>query len=198
LGIPERAAVILFVGRLTRDKGIPELLEAFSRLDEQFPNLWLLLVGCFEAEDPLPAEIRRQLERHPRIIFVGAVQDTPSYYAAADIVVLPSHREGLPTVVLEAQAAGKPVVGADATGIVDLVTDGETGLLFPVGDAAALMKAIARLLTDEALVRKLEAAGRERVQHDFQQEQIWDALRRAYLQVLQVKAPPLHFSPSES
>lgn len=198
LRIPERAAVILFVGRLTRDKGIPELVEAFSRLDEQFPNLWLLLVGCYEAEDPLPTDIRGQLERHPHIIFVGAVQDTPSYYAAADIVVLPSHREGLPAVILEAQAAGKPVVGAKATGIVDLVTDGETGLLFPVGDVAALIKAIARLLTDEDLVRKLEAAGRERVQRDFQQERIWDALYRAYLQVLLKKAPPLRLSPSES
>jgi len=198
LGIPERAAVILFVGRLTRDKGIPELVGAFSRLDKQFRNLRLLLVGCFEAEDPLPDETRRQLERHPHIIFVGAVQDTASYYAAADIVVLPSHREGLPTVILEAQAAGKPVVGANTTGIVDLVTDGRTGLLFPVGDAGALTKAIKRLLTDEALVRKLEVAGQERVQREFQQEQVWDALRRAYLEVLQERVPPLHFSPSES
>jgi len=198
LGIPERAAVILFVGRLTRDKGIPELVEAFARLDEQFLNLRLLLVGCFEAEDPLPPETRRQLEKQPHIIFVGAVQDTPSYYAAADIVVLPSHREGLPTVILEAQAAGKPVVGANATGIVDLVTDGETGLLFPVGDATALSKTIARLLTDEDLVRKLEVSGQERVRRDFQQERIWEAQYRAYLQVLLEKAPPLHLSPSES
>ena len=198
LRIPERAAVVLFVGRLTRDKGIPELVEAFMRLDKKFPNLRLMLVGCFETEDPLPAKTRRQLERHRGIIFAGAVQDIASYYAAADIVVLPSHREGLPTVILEAQAAGRPVVGAAATGVVDLVTDGETGLLFPVGDSAALSKAIARLLTDQVLVRKLEAAGQERVRHDFQQEQIWDALRRAYLQVLQEKAPPLYFSPSES
>jgi len=198
LGIPERAAVILFVGRLTRDKGIPELVEAFARLDEQFLNLRLLLVGCFEVEDPLPPETRRQLEKQPHIIFVGAVQDTPSYYAAADIVVLPSHREGLPTVILEAQAAGKPVVGANATGIVDLVTDGETGLLFPVGDATALSKTIARLLTDEDLVRKLEVSGQERVRRDFQQERIWEAQYRAYLQVLLEKAPPLHLSPSES
>jgi len=184
-GIPEKAAVILFVGRLTVDKGIPELVEAFVQLDEQFPDLRLLLVGCFEAEDPLPAETHRLLERHSHIIFAGAVRDTPGYYAAADIVVLPSHREGLPTVVLEAQAAGKAVVGANVTGIVDVITDGETGLLFPVGDATALGKAIARLITDNALVRKLEVVGRERVQREFQQQQIWDALYGAYLQVLE-------------
>ncbi|HKW89260.1 MAG TPA: glycosyltransferase family 4 protein [Candidatus Acidoferrales bacterium] len=183
--IPEKATVILFVGRLTRDKGIPELVEAFVQLDKQLPNLRLLLVGCFEAEDPLPAETRRQLEGHSHIIFAGAVRDTPSYYAAADIVVLPSHREGLPTVVLEAQAAGKPVVGAKVTGIVDLVTDGETGLLFPVGDAALLGKTLARLVNDDALVRKLEAAGREKVERDFQQQKIWDALYGAYMEVLE-------------
>lgn len=187
LGIPERALVILFVGRLTRDKGIPELMEAFLQLDKQFPEVRLLLAGCFEKEDPLPADIRRQLARHPHIIFAGPVQDTPSFYAAADIVVLPSHREGLPTVVLEAQAAGRPVVGAQATGIVDVVTDGETGLLFPVGDVAALTRALARLVTDKDLAGKLERAGQEQVNREFQQVRIWDSLYRAYLEVLQKK-----------
>lgn len=187
LGIPERALVILFVGRLTRDKGIPELMEAFLQLDKQFPEVRLLLAGCFEKEDPLPADIRRQLARHPHIIFAGPVQDTPSFYAAADIVVLPSHREGLPNVVLEAQAAGRPVVGAQATGIVDVVTDGETGLLFPVGDVAALTRALARLVTDKDLAGKLERAGQEQVNREFQQERIWDSLYRAYLEVLQKK-----------
>ena len=187
LGIPERAPVILFVGRLTRDKGIPELMEAFLQLDKQFPEVRLLLAGCFEKEDPLPADIRRRLARHPHIIFAGPVQDTPSFYAAADIVVLPSHREGLPTVVLEAQAAGRPVVGAQSTGIVDVVTDGKTGLLFPVGDVAALTRALARLITDKDLAGKLERAGQEQVNREFQQERIWDSLYRAYLEVLQKK-----------
>lgn len=189
LGIPERAPVILFVGRLTRNKGIPELTEAFLQLDKQFPDVRLLLAGCFEKEDPLPADIRRQLAKHPHILFAGPVQDTPSFYAAADIVVLPSHREGLPTVVLEAQAAGRPVVAAKATGIVDVVTDGKTGLLFPVGDVAALTGALARLITDKDLARKLERAGQEQVNREFQQERIWDSLYRAYLEVLQRKGP---------
>jgi len=200
-GIPERAAVILFVGRLTRDKGIPELTEAFLQLDKQFPDVRLLLAGCFEKEDPLPVDTRRQIARHPHIIFAGPVQDTPTFYAAADIVVLPSHREGLPTVVLEAQAAGRPVVAAQATGIVDLVADGKTGLLFPVGDVAALTRALARLTTDKDLARKLEVEGQEQVNRDFQQQQIWDSLCRAYLEVLQKKGPlpffPSSFEPRE-
>ncbi len=187
LGIPVPAPVVLFVGRLTCDKGIPELMKAFLHLSSQFPELRLLLVGCFEDGDPLPVETRKSLETHSRVIFAGAARDTAPYYAMADVLVLPSHREGLPTVVLEAQAAGKPVVGASATGIVDLVTEGETGLLFPVGDVTALSKAVAKLISDKGLATKLGLAGQEQVQRDFRQEQIWQALHREYLEVLQRK-----------
>jgi len=185
LGIPLGAPVVLFVGRLTCDKGIPELIKAFSQLVVRFPELRLLLAGCFEDGDPLPSDTRRCLETHPHVILAGAVSDTAPYYAAADVLVLPSHREGLPTVVLEAQAAGVPVVGASTTGIVDVVADGQTGLLFPVGNVPALAEAIARLITDGALAIKLGLAGQEQVRRKFRQEQIWQALHREYLEVLQ-------------
>jgi len=165
-------------------------MKAFLQLYKQFPDLWLLLVGCFEDEDPLPVDIRTHLKTHPRVIFTGPAQDTAPYYALADVFVLPSHREGLPTVVLEAQAAGKPVVAASATGIVDLVTDGETGLLFPVDEVLALVEALAKLISDKALASKLARAGQEQVKRKFRQEQIWQALHREYLEVLQRKESP--------
>jgi glycosyltransferase involved in cell wall biosynthesis len=196
LGIPVEAPVVIFVGRLTCDKGIPELMEAFLRLGKQFPDLRLLLVGCFEDEDSLPIYTRRCMETHSHVIFAGAVKDTAPYYAIADVLVLPSHREGLPTVVLEAHAAGKPVVGALATGIVDLVVDGETGLLFPVGDVPALADALARLISDRALARKMGLAGQERVKREFQQEKIWEALYREYLGLLQMKELPQSLRPN--
>ena len=184
-GIPADAPVALFVGRLTCDKGIAELIEAFLQLENRIPNLRLLLVGSFEDGDPLPEDIRKHLETHDRVILAGPVNDTAPYYAMADVLVLPSHREGLPTVVLEAHSAGKPVIGAAATGIVDLLVDGETGLLFPVGDVSSLANAIARLIEDKALARKLADAGRDQVKRKFRQELIWAALRREYLKVLQ-------------
>jgi glycosyltransferase involved in cell wall biosynthesis len=184
-GIPADAPVALFVGRLTCDKGIAELLEAFLQLENRFSDLRLLLVGSFEDGDPLPADVRKRLEAHERVVLTGPVNDTSSYYAIADVLVLPSHREGLPTVILEGHAAGKPVIGAAATGIVDLIADGETGLLFPVGDALALADAIAKLISDKALARKLALAGEEQVKRKFRQELIWAALRREYLRVLQ-------------
>ena len=186
-GIPLGAPVLLFVGRLTCDKGIPELMQAFSQLAARFPELRLLLVGCFEDCDPLPVGTRRCLETNPHVIFAGAAQDIVPYYATADVLALPSHREGLPTVVLEAQAVGVPVVGASATGIVDVIADGETGLLFPVGDVPRLADAVARLITDHRLADKLRLAGQEQVRTKFQQERIWEALHREYLQVLQPK-----------
>jgi len=191
LGIPPQAPVLLFVGRLTCDKGIPELIQAFLELSDQFPNLRLVLVGCFEDEDPLPVETRKCLETHPRVNFVGATTDVAIYYAIADVVVLPSHREGLPTVVLEAQAAGKPVVGASATGIVDVIVDGVTGLLFPVGNVPALAEALAKLIDDKALAKKLGRAGQEQVKREFGQEQIWEALYQEYLGFLRLKKLPL-------
>jgi glycosyltransferase involved in cell wall biosynthesis len=185
--IPEGAPVAMFVGRVTSDKGIPELTEAFLRISERFSDLRLVLVGCFEDGDPLPAETRRLLDAHARIIFVGAVLDTAPYYAMADLVVLPSHREGLPLVVLEAQAAGKPVIGTSATGIIDVVANSETGLLVPVGDVPALAAAMERLLSDKSLAAKLGLAGQEQVKRKFQQEQVWESLHAEYLSVLQTK-----------
>jgi len=190
LGIPEKATVILFVGRLTCDKGIPELLRAFSLLDRQFRDLRLLLVGCFEKEDPLPGDIHRVLKTHRHVVFAGAIEEMPAVYALADVVALPSHREGLPLVVLEAQAAGKPVIGANATGIVDIIADGQTGLLFPIGYAPALARALARLIGNKALARRLGQAGQEQVRRKFQQEQIWEALYEEYFTVLQTKRTP--------
>ena len=183
--IPADAPVAMFVGRLTSDKGICELLQAFLQIEDRFPQLRLLLVGSFEDGDPLPGGIRKRLETHERVILAGPVNDPAPYYAIADVLILPSHREGLPTVVLEGHAAGKPVIGASATGIVDLLVDGETGLLFPVRDVSALAEVMGRIIEDKALAGKLALAGQEQVKRNFRQELIWSSLRREYLKVLQ-------------
>jgi len=186
LGIPAFARVVGFVGRLTNDKGIPELLKAFLRLGQEFPDLRLLLPGRFEDEDALALEVRKCLEEHPRVILTGAVDDLAPYYALMDVFVLPSRREGFPNVVLEAMAAGKPVVGARATGTVDAIVDGETGLLYPVGDVTALIEAVAMLLKHKALANRLARAGQEQVRRHFRQELIWEALYREYIGLLQI------------
>ena len=149
LGIPDRVPVIGFVGRLTRDKGIPELLEGFDRLLKQSPEAFMLLVGWFDdAEDSLDDRQRRMIEEHSRIVCTGFVEDPAPYYRAMDFLILPSRREGFPNAVLEAAASGIPVITTFATGARNAVVAGVTGLLIPKGSPAAICAASLDLLRD--------------------------------------------------
>ena len=187
MGIPEEAPVVGFVGRLTKDKGISELVEAYLALRADIPKLTLLLVGELEEGDPLPPQIRRQIECERGIFHTGFVKDPSDYYHVMDVFAFPSHREGFGTVALEANAACKPIVAARATGAVDAVIDGVTGILVPVGDARVLASALARVIGDRRLASELGSAGRERVLRDFRQEIIWEALEQEYSQMLSGK-----------
>lgn len=184
LAIPPRAPVVGFVGRFTRDKGLPELFVAFSQLRRTSPDLRLLLVGDYEEGDPLPWKLRHDIETHPHVLRTGFLKDTALYYQLMDVLALPSHREGFPNAVLEAHAAGKPVVAARATGIVDAVVDGVTGKLVPVGDTEALTQELELLLKDKNLAEAMGQAGLMRVRREFPRERVWEALAQEYAQLL--------------
>jgi|SRR5215831_6873733 len=166
-GISSAAPVIGFVGRLTADKGVPELLEAFARILRERPDAYLLLVGWFDAaEDALGHELRRRIEGHPRIVHTGYVKSSAPFYRAMDLLVLPSWREGFPNVVLEAAASGIPVVAATCTGARDAVIPEVTGLLVPPGYPEAISEAALRLMGDSELRRRMsESARRWAVDH---------------------------------
>jgi glycosyltransferase involved in cell wall biosynthesis len=191
LGIPVNSPVVGFVGRLTRDKGVVELLDAYLRLRRELPNLRLLLVGAPEEGDRLPKHSLDAIANDPQIICPGFVDDAADYYHVMDVLALPTHREGFPNVVLEAHAAGKPVVGARATGVVDAVVDGVDGILVLVGDSAALAEALGRLLKNKALAADMGRAGRERVLREFRQERIWGEMLKEYAALLREKGLPL-------
>ena len=180
LSIPQTAPVIGFVGRLTRDKGVPELVAAFQRLRDAYPDLRLLLLGPLEDGDLVPVWVKSAIHDDTRIVAPGFLQDTVVYYRLIDLLALPSYREGFPTVVLEAAAAGKPVVGTRCTGVVDAIVDGETGLLAPVGDVEALTQALARLLDEPQLTQRLGQAARRRACRHFQRERLWRATAALY------------------
>jgi glycosyltransferase involved in cell wall biosynthesis len=191
LGIPSEAPVVGFVGRLTRDKGIPELYEAHRILRKEFPSLKLLLLGDYETGDPLPLRLRQAIGTDSSVIRPGFVDETSDFYHVFDILALPSYREGFPNVVLEAQAAGRPVVAARTTGTVDAITDGVTGLLVPVADVAALAESLGKLLRNPNLAARMGIAGRARVVHEFKPEKIWRALAEEYIQLLRISGLPL-------
>lgn len=185
LGIPAGAPVIGFVGRLTRDKGLCELIEAYLHLRHQRPLLHLLVVGDFEGGDPVPSNVRKVIRCDSQIIHTGIVRDTAPYYHVMDILALPTYREGFPNAPLEAHAAGKPVVATRATGVVDSVIDGVSGVLVPVGDSEALAKGLELLLKDKELAAAMGSAGRERVRREFRQERVWKALAQEYARLLE-------------
>lgn len=180
LGIADEAVVFGFVGRLVRDKGVPELAAAFGALLHHHPTVHLLVAGPFEPRDPVPAGVREWLEREPRVHLLGPVKDPAPVYAACDVVVLPSHREGFPNVPLEAAAMALPVVSTRVPGCSDAVVDGVTGALVGVDDARALEAAMGCYL-DPALRTRHGAAGRARVVASFARERIADAMVDLYL-----------------
>ena len=180
LSLPTGSLVIGFVGRLTRDKGIPELMNAYWELRTEFPKLRLLLVGDFEDGDAVPRDVRSRIESDPLILCPGFVADTSAYYQLIDVLALPTWREGFGLVNIEAQAAGKPVVTTLATGAVDSVQDGKTGILVPVGDSRALASAVRSLLVDSLRRQEMGQAGQAWVAREFPRGKILAALAGEY------------------
>jgi|SRR5580704_1043803 glycosyltransferase involved in cell wall biosynthesis len=193
LKIPQNAPVVGFVGRLTRDKGLGELIDAYLSLRHHHPDLHLLLVGEFEEDDSVPIEVRKAIEDNSQIVRTGTVLDPAPYYHVMDMLALPTHREGFPNVVLEAQAASKPVVTTRATGAVDSVRDGITGFQVPVGDVESLTSALSQLIQHPEMARQIGRRGYERVQQEFRQDVVWKAWEREFVSLLKDKglqAPP--------
>jgi glycosyltransferase involved in cell wall biosynthesis len=159
LGIPEASLVIVFVGRVTKDKGIVELIASMRDLWKQRSDLHLLLVGQFEPErDPLPKATLDEIVANSKIHSTGFVYDPENYMAAADIFCLPSYREGFGGVVIEAGAMHLPTVATRITGLVDAVVEGETGILVPPKDVPALVEALLTLIQAPELRQKMGAA----------------------------------------
>jgi glycosyltransferase involved in cell wall biosynthesis len=165
-GIPEGSPVLLTIGRLDRQKGLTDLIEAAALVAARFPAVHFLLVG----EGPERSAIERLIGEKgmaERVHLAGWRPDVPKLLATGFGVVLSSHWEGMPNVVLEAMAAGLPVVATGVEGTAELVMDGQTGVLVPIKSPQALAEAIGRLLADPVSSKALGAAGRERVTAQF-------------------------------
>ena len=190
-GVGECDLVIGFVGRVVADKGIRELLEAWQSLREEFPQLHLFVVGPEEDHDPIGSHCESVMRSDERVHLLGYAEDVAPLYASFDVVTLPSYREGLPNVPLEAAAMGLPVVVTDVPGCRDAVQHGITGALVDVGSGEQLADALRKYLGDADLRARHGAAGRERMQRDFSQATIWSEVDRTYRRLLNEKGLPL-------
>lgn len=185
LAIPAKAQVIGFVGRLTTDKGVPELLEAFVKVLRHRPECCLLLVGWFDAAaDALGRGLRERIEGHPQIVCTGYVADAAPYYRAMDLMVLPSWREGFPNVVLEAAASGVPVIATTCTGSCDAVVPEVTGVLVAPGNPDAIAEAALRLLGDDQLRGRMAGAARKWAVEHFDEQHVLAMTVQFYQELL--------------
>jgi glycosyltransferase involved in cell wall biosynthesis len=171
--IPTDAKVLLFIGAAIQRKGVELLVESYCRLASRHRSLWLVVVGPqSKVEDPDIDEafvdslrvLIAGTEAASRVVWVGMVRDkgvVAQYYSAADVFVFPTRAEGLGNVLIEAAAAGLPAVATNLPGVTDsVVTEGETGFLFPPEDVDALTQATERLVTDPDLRARMGLAAR--------------------------------------
>lgn len=195
LSIPPDAAVLLFIGAVTRRKGVDLLVEGFARLALRHHDLWLIIAGQqSKMESPGVDEeyvrsLRDRIDRAgvaSRVVWTGMLRDksvVAQHYSAADIFVFPTRAEGMPNVLIEATAAGLPTVATCLPGITDYaVRDGETGLLFPPEDVDAMARAIEQLISDPTLRAKMGQAARARSKR-FGFEDYCRQLKAFYLEV---------------
>jgi len=186
LGISDADSVVAYVGRLVREKGVLDLLEAIGLVRERVPGIRLVVIGDTLASDRgrgVQSEIRNLIAAHgleKNVVFLGFRGDVPSLLRLVDIFALPSYREGMPLTILEAMAAGKPVVTTNVRGCREEVVNGLTGIIVAPRDPRSLSEAILSLLVAPERAKAMGLAGRAHVEKAFDQRRVLDEEVEAY------------------
>jgi len=189
LGLPEGVPVVGFVGRLVAEKGLVEFFEAIASLRAAHPDMRVLLVGPIDHDmaDCLGPEAAAHAGIADITVFAGYRGDMPDLYALMSVLVLPSHREGLPRAPMEASSMGVPTVATAIRGCREVVRPDENGYLVPVRNASALAEAIDRVLGDPALAARLGARARELALAEFDEQIVFGRVAAAYRRLLRAK-----------
>jgi glycosyltransferase involved in cell wall biosynthesis len=166
LGLAEDAIVLGVIGRISLEKGCLEMIDALARLAPRHPRVRLVFIG----EGPLAAAVAARSEAagvSDRVVFAGHRSPVRPCYEGLDLLVSPSRTEGISNVILEALTMGLPVVATRVGGTPEILEDGDSGLLVPASNPAALADAIERVVGDTALAGRLATGGRARVEAEF-------------------------------
>ncbi|MDO5570906.1 MAG: glycosyltransferase family 4 protein [Bacteroidales bacterium] len=167
-----------FVGRITKHKGINELVRAFVRLNKDNPHTGLILVGPIE--EKLDSEIQNIIELHPHIRFEGYQVDIRPYLSASDIFVFPSYREGFPNVVLQAGAMSLPSIVTDISGSREIIQNNVNGVIIPPKDEDALYDAMKRMMNSKDELKAMGERAREVIEKNFDQKDVWEGIKSVY------------------
>lgn len=174
-----------FVGRIVRDKGINELVSAFVRLHEKYPQVRLLLVGPFEKKlDPVLPETEKAIQNHPAIRFMGFQPDVRPFLVASGTLVLPSYREGFPNVVLQAGAMGLPSIVTDINGCNEIIIPNENGVIIPSKDEEALYRAMENFLLHPEEIQRMAKKARSMIASRYDRKVLWEALLKTYKRLI--------------
>jgi len=192
LGITESSIVVGFVGRFSPGKGHEEFLQAASNLSARFSNLHFVIVGeASRGEEAYEAAIKAMsvsLGLALAVTFTGFRNDIPQIMSVFDIFSFPSHAEAFGAVLIEAMAMTLPVVASKSDGVLDIVVEGETGLLVPPKNSNALAEGLAHLIENPDVREKMGLAGRTRVEKMFSRDSLGEQLLQVYETVLQEKS----------
>ena len=182
VGIDESDFVVGSVGRLVKEKGFMELFAAAETLSARCPRIKFVVIGPREADqnDALDAAYMDNLQARGIVRFVNWAHDIRLWYAAMDLFVLPSYREGIPRACMEAAAMMRPVIASNIRGCREVVLNGETGLLVPPGDATALVGAIERLYEDRELAATMSRRARQHIVKNFNNKDVCRRLCEFY------------------
>lgn len=175
----------IFVGRLVRDKGINELVEAFERLNKEIPAIRLILVGRQEPKlDPLKPETIAKIDNNKNIEAVGQQSDVRPWLAASDAFVFPSYREGFPNVVIEAGAMGLPSIVTNINGSREIVINNKNGIIVPPHDTEDLGNAMRDFVTSKKQIERLSSNARIMIASRFEQAYVHQCLKNYYKEIL--------------
>lgn len=179
--VPSGGWVWIFIGRLVKDKGMAELLDAFLALHQQYPDDRLWLLGEAEPElDPLLAKHQQLIQQHPAIKAWGFQSDVRPYLAAAAVLTFPSYREGFPNVPMQAGAMGCMLILSNINGCNELVQDGADGKLVPVKNTEALLQAMLHTRAHPAERDRMATAIREKIKQQYDQPTLWKLMEQEY------------------
>lgn len=181
LKINESDLVFVFVGRLVKDKGINELIDAFSRISKEHKKAKLLLVGSYEKDlDPVLSETENEINSNPQIIPVGWQNDVRPFFSISDVLVFPSYREGFPNVVMQAGAMSLPSIVTNINGCNEIVSQDVNGVIIPVKDAEKLYNSMINLIEDKNLLSKLSKNARPIISDQYERKYVWESLLKEY------------------
>ena len=186
--IPINAFVFSFVGRVVRDKGINELIAAFQRLSEEYANIYLLLVGPQETDlDPISSEAQKVIDNNPRILVFGRKNDVRPYLRASNAFVLPSYREGLGQVLLEANSMDIPCIATDITGCRDVIEDGVNGELVDARSEDELYRKMKDWMNNPKKVQIMSDNSRSLIVSRFNKETVRDEYYKEYCKLARIE-----------